>query len=88
MDTTTVDAPTGTKEGERIDFASAGPGTVGGRYLRKFWQPVYLSRDLAPGTARPIHVMGERFTLYRGQAGKDGPGTAHIVGFRCARDGR
>ena len=62
-----------------IDFASAGPGTPGGVYLRKFWQPVALSRDLAAGTAQPIHVMGEKFTLYRGAGG-----TPHIVGYRCA----
>jgi 5,5'-dehydrodivanillate O-demethylase len=74
MDTTTIETA-----GKEIDFASAGPGTLGGRYLRKFWQPVYVSRELAPGTAKPIHVMGEKFTLYRGQSG-----TPHVVGFRCA----
>lgn len=73
MDTTLETA------GQEIDFASAGPDTVGGRYLRKFWQPVHLSRELEPGTATPIHVMGEKFTLYRGESG-----TPHIVGFRCA----
>jgi 5,5'-dehydrodivanillate O-demethylase oxygenase subunit len=62
-----------------VDFASAGPGTPGGEFLRKFWQPVYLSRDLAVGSAKPILIMGERFTLYRGQSG-----TPYIVGHRCA----
>ncbi len=62
-----------------VDFAPAGPGTVGGRYLRKFWHPVAMSRDLDSGKAMPIQVMGERFTLYRGAAG-----TPHVVGFRCA----
>ncbi len=61
-----------------VDFTSAGPGTPGGTLLRRSWQPVRLSRDLAPGAMVPIHVMGERFTLYRGESG-----TAHVVGFRC-----
>jgi 5,5'-dehydrodivanillate O-demethylase len=62
----------------RVDFASSGPGTPGGKLLRAFWQPVFLSADLAPESMFPIHVMGERFTLYRGASG-----TAHVVGFRC-----
>lgn len=65
--------------GKWVDFASAGADTAGGAYLRKFWQPVALSRDLEAGKAAPIHVMGEKFTLYRGQGG-----VAHVVGFRCA----
>jgi 5,5'-dehydrodivanillate O-demethylase oxygenase subunit len=65
--------------GKWVDFAPAGPDTVGGRYLRKFWHPVALSRDLEAGKATPIHVMGERFTLYRGETG-----VPHVVGFRCA----
>ncbi len=63
----------------QVDFASAGPGTPGGIFLRRFWQPVYLSADLAPGKAKPIHIMGEHFTLYRGESG-----APHVVGFRCA----
>ncbi len=62
-----------------VDFAPAGPDTAGGRYLRKFWHPVAMSRDLESGKAMPIRVMGERFTLYRGETG-----TPHVVGFRCA----
>ena len=62
-----------------MDFASAGPGTPGGEFLRRFWQPVYASRDLAIGAAKPIHIMGDRFTLYRGESG-----APYIVGYRCA----
>lgn len=62
-----------------VDFASSGPDTIGGRYLRKFWHPVALSRDLKAGKAVPILVMGEKFTLYRGETG-----AVHVVGFRCA----
>jgi len=57
-----------------------GPGTPAGRYLRSFWQPVKLSQDLPKGQARPVAVMGEKFTLYRGATGKPvvtQPGCAH-----------
>lgn len=64
---------------DSVDFASAGPGTVTGTLLRKFWQPVYVSRMLPARTMKPLNIMGERFTLYRGESG-----TAYVVGFRCA----
>lgn len=65
-----------------IDFVHTGPGTVAGKYLRRFWQPVYLSSELKTGHALPIRVMGEDFTLYRGASGK-----AFVVDFRCAHRG-
>jgi 5,5'-dehydrodivanillate O-demethylase oxygenase subunit len=42
-------APAGANEPERT-----GPGTLAGRYLRMFWQPVYHGCDLAPGRAVQI----------------------------------
>lgn len=59
-----------------------GPGTLAGRYLRMFWQPVYRAEDLAPGRAMPIRIMSEDFTLYRGEGG-----IPHVVAFRCAHRG-
>ncbi len=64
------------------DFVRTGPGTPAGRYLRRFWQPVYRAEDLAPKQLRPIQIMGERFTLYRGATG-----VPHVVAFRCAHRG-
>ncbi len=64
------------------DFVSVGPGTVAGRYLRSYWQPVYLCENLKPCRPVPIHIMGEHFTLYRGASGKP-----YIVGPRCAHRG-
>lgn len=61
---------------------TTGPGTLAGRYMRMFWQPVHRLEDLQPGKAKPITVMGERFTLYRGESGK-----AYVVGFNCAHRG-
>jgi len=67
---------------QEIDFVHTGPATVAGRYLRRFWQPVYLSRDLAKGTPVPIRVMGEDFTLYRGESGRP-----YITVHRCPHRG-
>ena len=64
------------------NFVRTGPGTLAGRYLRMFWQPVYRAEDLAPGQMRPIQVMSEKFTLYRGETG-----IPHVVAFRCAHRG-
>ena len=67
---------------EWADFEHTGPGTLAGRYLRRFWQPFYRSQDLKSGMAMPVKVMNEEFTLYRGETG-----TPHLVGFRCAHRG-
>jgi 5,5'-dehydrodivanillate O-demethylase len=64
------------------DYAHTGPGTLAGRFLRRFWQPVHRSDTLAPGRAVPLTVMSEQFTLYRGQEG-----AVHLVDFRCAHRG-
>jgi 5,5'-dehydrodivanillate O-demethylase len=69
------------------EFAYIGPGTLAGRFLRTFWQPVYLSADLPPGRAIPLHIFGEDLTLYRGEARKDRVGAPHLVAFRCAHRG-
>jgi len=59
-----------------------GPDTVSGQYMRTFWHPVYSEEDLKPGWAKPIQIMGEKFTLYRGESG-----TPHLVAFQCAHRG-
>ncbi|HSR54803.1 MAG TPA: aromatic ring-hydroxylating dioxygenase subunit alpha [Alphaproteobacteria bacterium] len=64
------------------DFHSVGPGSLAGRYLRMFWQPVCLSENLKPGRPRPIRVLAEDFTLYRGESGQP-----YLVGARCPHRG-
>ncbi len=64
------------------DFVHVGPGTLAGRFLRRFWHPVYLARELPAGWAKPVRILGEDFTLYRGEGG-----TPHAVAFRCAHRG-
>jgi 5,5'-dehydrodivanillate O-demethylase oxygenase subunit len=64
------------------DMVHTGPETLAGRYLRTFWHPVALARELAPGRAKPVKLMSEEFTLYRGESGE-----VHAVAFRCAHRG-
>ena len=64
------------------DFAHTDPGTLAGRFMRMFWHPVYRAQDLPAGRVVPIKIMGEDFTLYRGEAGK-----AHLLAQRCAHRG-
>jgi 5,5'-dehydrodivanillate O-demethylase len=51
------------------DFAHIGPETLAGRFLRRFWQPVYRSDDLVTGRPVRVQIMGEQITLYRGESG-------------------
>jgi hypothetical protein len=71
--------------GEPVDIQElvhVGPGTLGGRYWRRFWQPIYRVADLPAGTAKPLTILGESFTLYRGESG-----AYHLIAFRCAHRG-
>ena len=65
-----------------FDFVHTDPGTLAGRFMRMFWQPVYRSQDIQTGTAVPLTIMGETFTLYRGESGK-----MHLVAQTCAHRG-
>ena len=63
----------------QFDFVHTGPGTLAGRYMRMFWQPVFRAQDLPAGRALPLRIMSEDFTIYRGEGG-----TPHVVAPRCA----
>ena len=66
----------------RIDkrlLHQSAPGTLMGQLLRRFWHPVALGADLKAGEARPLRVMSEDLTLYRGRSGKP-----YLIGGRCA----
>ena len=71
-----------TTELDYTDYVHTGPGTLAGRYLRRFWLPVSRSQDVAAGRAIPIEIMGEKLTLYRGE-----DGDPHLVAWRCAHRG-
>jgi 5,5'-dehydrodivanillate O-demethylase oxygenase subunit len=62
-----------------IDFVHTGPGTLAGRYLRRYWQPIYVSEKLAKARSVPIRILGEELALYRGESGK-----AHVIANECA----
>lgn len=64
------------------DILRVGPGTIGGTYLRRFWHPVFVGSEIAPGHVKPIRILGEDLTLYRGASG-----TPHIVARRCPHRG-
>jgi 5,5'-dehydrodivanillate O-demethylase len=54
------------------------PDTPMGKLMRRFWHPVGRSELLKPGKARPVRVLSEDLTLYRGDGGEP-----HLVGGRC-----
>lgn len=55
-----------------------GPGTPGGELMRRFWQPVYLGRDLQ-GTPVSLTILSEDLVLFRDENGEPG-----LLGRRCA----
>jgi 5,5'-dehydrodivanillate O-demethylase len=61
------------------DFSHTGANALAGRYLRMFWQPVFVSDQLRPGQALPITIMNEAFTVYRTEKGR-----AQVLAPRCA----
>ena len=63
---------------ESKDFAQVGPDTLAGRFMRRFWHPVFRTDDLKIGRPERIQIMGEFFTLYRGESG-----AAYLVDDRC-----
>lgn len=64
------------------DVVSVGAGSLAGRYLRMFWQPVFIGRLLELKRPQPIKILGEAFTIYRGETG-----IAHVVAPRCPHRG-
>ncbi len=63
---------------KQMDFAHIGPETLAGRYLRRFWHPIHRSADLQIGRPVRAKLMGEFFTLWRGESGE-----AHMVEDAC-----
>jgi 5,5'-dehydrodivanillate O-demethylase oxygenase subunit len=66
------------KPSKHSDFAHIGPGTLAGRFLRHFWQPLYIGSELKAGQPVRVQLLGEYFTLYRGETG-----IAHVLEDRC-----
>ncbi len=64
------------------DFVHTGPGTLAGKFFRQFWLAIFQSRDLDAEWSKPIKILGENLTLFRGTSGK-----VYLVGNRCAHRG-
>jgi phenylpropionate dioxygenase-like ring-hydroxylating dioxygenase large terminal subunit len=63
------------------ELTRVGPGTPGGEYLRRFWQPVAFARDLLDVPLR-IRIMGEDLVVFRDKAGRVG-----LLQLHCAHRG-
>ncbi len=64
------------------ELTKCSPGTLMGRLLRSFWQPVAVACELRPGQAMQVRIFSEEFTLYRGESG-----APYLVAPRCAHRG-
>lgn len=61
-------------------ITESGPGTPGGALMRRYWQPITLSRELPPGGApQPLLILGEHLVLFRDQKGRPG-----LLGIECS----
>ena len=61
------------------ELTQVGPGTPGGEYLRRFWQPVAFARDLTM-TPRRVRIMSEDLVVFRDRSGRVNlpcPGSSH-----------
>jgi Rieske [2Fe-2S] domain len=65
-----------------LDLARTGPGTPGGRFMRRFWMAVCRSQDLPKGGTKPIRIRSVDYALYRGESGK-----AQVIDYRCPHRG-
>lgn len=65
------------EDNERI--TRVGPGTPMGTLMRRYWQPIAVTGELAENPVKAVRILGEDLTLYR-----DRSGTLGLVGQRCA----
>lgn len=60
-----------------------GPGTPAGMLLRRYWQPVGLSEEIAAGSApKPVRILSEELVLFRGEDGEPA-----LLGLHCPHRG-
>jgi nitrite reductase/ring-hydroxylating ferredoxin subunit len=63
------------------ELTRVGPGTPGGEYLRRFWQPVALSDELKD-LPKAIRILGEDLVVFR-----DGRGRVGLLQPHCSHRG-
>jgi len=66
---------------EDAELTHVGPGTPGGEYLRRFWQPVCFSDDLKDVPLK-VRMLGENLVAYR-----DKRGTVGLLELHCPHRG-
>jgi phenylpropionate dioxygenase-like ring-hydroxylating dioxygenase large terminal subunit len=59
-------------------LALTGPDTPGGAFLRRYWQPVALCREIESGAPIPVKILGEDLVLFRDESGRLG-----LLGLHC-----
>ncbi len=66
------------------DLTRVGPGTVMGNFMRQYWHPAIMSRELQPGGS-PMRLMllGEKLMAFRDAQGRVGV-MDHRCPHRCA----
>ena len=64
------------------EYSSIENGAIASKYLATFWQPVALAKDCLPGTSKRIKILGNHYTLYRGEEG-----AVNLVQDRCPHRG-
>ena len=70
------------KESADLDLVRTGPGTPGGRFMRRFWMAIGRSQDLPTSATKPIRIMSVDYALYRGESGR-----AQVIDYRCPHRG-
>lgn len=66
---------------EDDELTHVGPGTPCGEYLRRFWQPIAYSQDLADLPVA-IRILGEDLVLFKDKSGRVG-----LLELHCAHRG-
>ena len=64
-----------------LELTQVGPGTPGGEYLRRYWQPVAFARDIV-GTPLRVRILGEDLVVFRDRSGRVG-----VLHLHCAHRG-
>jgi 5,5'-dehydrodivanillate O-demethylase len=67
---------------EWLDFHHTAPDTLAGRYMRRFWHPIFHADELPTGRTKPVKIMNVDYTLYRGEDGQP-----YLTQFRCPHRG-
>ena len=66
---------------EDAELTHVGPGTLGGEYMRRFWQPICFSDDLQR-LPRRVKILGEDLVAFR-----DRKGTVGLLELHCPHRG-